>query len=118
MQHVDLHRFRKRKNLTQGDIADAIGLDRSRISKYESGKERTDYITDKLITRFPEIVNYVIHKIEVTNRLSEPIPKFNHPDILTARDLRKQIALLKAQIKGLEIQLEQLPPGANIDDIL
>lgn len=37
MFHEKLRQMRKRSNLTQQDLADALGIDRTTITKYESG---------------------------------------------------------------------------------
>ena len=56
----DLKPFRKSKKITQFDVADTIGIQRSRLSNYENGRDRSETISNLLFKHYPEIIEYEI----------------------------------------------------------
>lgn len=54
----DLKSFRKKNKLKQDDVAECIGMDRARISRYETGKDQSVTITNLLLKHYPEIIEY------------------------------------------------------------
>ena len=69
----DLASYRKAKKLNQSQIAEAVGLGQPRISRYEKG-ERTDYVSEKLLEAYPDIIEYEYIHIE-----SDPPPTITFP---------------------------------------
>lgn len=57
----DLKRYRKSKKLTQKELATLLDVDQSRISKYESGKEVTDYMNDLISSKLDGVESYWNH---------------------------------------------------------
>lgn len=64
---IDIKALRKAKNLTQKQLDDIINVGQARISRYESGKEVTEYITEKLMKSFDDYASYMI----IDNQVNE-----------------------------------------------
>ena len=87
----DLKGFRKKLKITQTELADTIGVDPARISRYESGKDRSLIISRLLQENYPEITEYT---------LPEPVDLcFIHEDYqkckIEREMMRKQILLME-----------------------
>lgn len=59
---IDLKAFRKAKKITQIQVSKDIEVDQARVSKYESGKDPSQFITDKLIAYYEDIDSYMIQE--------------------------------------------------------
>ncbi len=57
---IDLKRFRKENKLDQLQLAEIIGVAQSRISKYETGKELSKSVEERILDKFPEAKAYII----------------------------------------------------------
>lgn len=75
---IDLKRFRKEKKLKQFDLAEQLNIDQSRISKYETGKEVTEFMTALILDKFPESESYLIQEHQ-TSLLQEPQIVYSAP---------------------------------------
>lgn len=69
----DIQSFRKDRKLTQLDVALKTGLDQAVISKYESGKARTNHVSDILFSHYPELKNYKFDEKEKFDPIQELI---------------------------------------------
>ena len=99
IQPVDLHRFRREKKLKQQDVADATGIDRARISKYENGKEVTEYVHNLIIEAYPESTEYI------SQVAHEPVEKYKKGDDWFSSDIdgiTTNISLLQLELLRLE----------------
>ncbi len=116
MQHVDLQRFRSEKKLTQKAVADKIGQDRARISKYESGKERTDFLTELILEHYPDSADYVIHTSDTPSVVGESQARYMPLDVqiryrllLTElRELQQRSELLEQMIRAYRSEYADL----------
>lgn len=116
VQHVDLHRFRKENKLKQSDIATASGLDRSRISKYESGVQRTEYVYSKLTKAYPKLLEYEIQISESRNQFGiELESKNNNPKIEIHKTKKNTFKTLNG-ITVIEIPLVSMKAHAQYLD--
>lgn len=57
---IDLKKFRFDKEISQKELANKTHLDQSRISKYETGKEVTFYVEQKILEAYPDARLYII----------------------------------------------------------
>jgi transcriptional regulator with XRE-family HTH domain len=87
----DLKSFRKKIKKTQTEVAKEIGIDPGRISRYESGKDRSLIISRLLEKCYPEIIDYTISE---PKDLSDLEHKFEMCKLLTEMQ-SKQIALME-----------------------
>lgn len=81
-----LRQLRTEKNLSQKDVADAIGVDRTTYTKYETGKSQPDFVTIQKLAEFYSVsVDYLLGRTDIRNPY---IPEeYTQKHKVTKRDL-------------------------------
>jgi len=106
---IDLKQFRKSIKKSQGDIAIAIGVGASRISRYESGKELSNSITERILEKYPDAKNYIVDKLPEEGGVLafEDYKSEKDEEIKYLREMNMElIRLLKDQNKMTEAMKE------------
>lgn len=63
-----LRQLRTEKNLSQKDVANAIGVDRTTYTKYETGKSQPDFTTIQKLAEFYSVsVDYLLGRTDIRN---------------------------------------------------
>jgi len=63
-----LKQLRIEKNLSQKDVANAIGVDRTTYTKYETGKSQPDFVTMQKLAEFYSVsVDYLLGRTKIRN---------------------------------------------------
>lgn len=95
---IDLKKFRKAHGLSQGEIAEKTGIDRPRISKYETGKEISLTVERKILECYPSASEFTIDETIAGN----------FQDIVKQSEaLHQQNLRLEQQNNFLQVQLEK-----------
>lgn len=68
---IDLKAFRLKYNLSQTEIAEKARIDKSRLSKYENGKETPRSIENRILAAYPEAKNFI--KPEMEDQISQAL---------------------------------------------
>jgi transcriptional regulator with XRE-family HTH domain len=107
-----LRTLRDRRNWSQQTLADMMNIDRSTLSRYETGKSIPSYQT---LLRFAEI--YQVDKEFLIEELAEQRPKSLEPgfilkESLEDHDLAIILQLLKQEpaLKKALLELQLIPP--------
>jgi transcriptional regulator with XRE-family HTH domain len=81
-----LKQLRIEKNLSQKDVANAIGVDRTTYTKYETGKSQPDFVTMQKLAEFYSVsVDYLLGRTNIRNPY---IPEeYTEKHKVTKRDL-------------------------------
>lgn len=107
-----LRKLRDSRNWSQQTLADMMNMDRSTVSRYETGKSLPSYQT---LVRFAEI--YQVDKEILVGELTEQQPKSDVPgfilkESLEDHDITLILQLLKQEpaLKKALLELQLLPP--------
>lgn len=107
-----LRKLRDSRNWSQQTLADMMNMDRSTVSRYETGKSLPSYQT---LVRFAEI--YQVDKEILVGELTEQQPKNDVPgfilkESLEDHDITLILQLLKQEpaLKKALLELQLLPP--------
>lgn len=107
-----LRKLRDSRNWSQQTLADMMNMDRSTVSRYETGKSLPSYQT---LVRFAEI--YQVDKEVLVGELTDQQPKNDEPgfilkESLEDHDLTLILQLLKHEpaLKKALLELQLLPP--------
>jgi len=89
-----LRQLRTEKNLSQKDVADAIGVDRTTYTKYETGKSQPDFVTIQKLAEFYSVsVDYLLGRTDIRNPY---IPEeYTQKHKVTKRDLMQYEDFIK-----------------------
>ena len=105
---IDLQRFRKIKKIHQSDISEMTGLNQAVVSRYESKKHVTPFITAVLLEKIPELESYMI---EDDSHVNEESPVYSVQDydrnnlLETLKNLSESNKVLAESIaQAIEIQ--------------
>ncbi|WP_090762791.1 helix-turn-helix domain-containing protein [Bacillus sp. OK048] len=77
-----LRKLRDRRNWSQQTLADMMNMDRSTVSRYETGKSIPNYQT---VVRFAEL--YQVEKEYLVEELNQLLPKVDEPGYITKESL-------------------------------
>ena len=95
---INLKKFRKAHGLSQVEIAETTGIDRPRISKYETGKEISLTVENRILECYPSASEYTIDN-EVAGNFHEIVKQ--------SEALSNQVQKLEQQNSFLQDQLEK-----------
>jgi len=89
-----LRQLRTEKNLSQKVVADAIGVDRTTYTKYETGKSQPDFTTIQKLAEFYSVsVDYLLGRTNIRNPY---IPEeYTKKHKVTKRDLMQYEDFIK-----------------------
>ncbi|HEY8361978.1 MAG TPA: helix-turn-helix transcriptional regulator [Tissierellaceae bacterium] len=89
-----LRQLRTEKNLSQKVVADAIGVDRTTYTKYETGKSQPDFTTIQKLAEFYSVsVDYLLGRTNIRNPY---IPEeYTQKHKVTKRDLMQYEDFIK-----------------------
>ncbi|MGF7429617.1 helix-turn-helix transcriptional regulator [Thermoanaerobacterium thermosaccharolyticum] len=92
-----LKSLRLEKKLNQKDVAEALGIDRTTYTKYETGKSEPDFeITSKIANYFDVSIDYLLGKSDIRN------PEKIVQDKLTEKDKKDIAKDLEKMMNDLE----------------
>ncbi|MEH7253076.1 helix-turn-helix transcriptional regulator [Neobacillus niacini] len=77
-----LRKLRDRRNWSQQTLADMMNMDRSTVSRHETGKSIPNYHT---VVRFAEL--YQVEKEYLVEELNQLLPKVDEPGYITKESL-------------------------------
>jgi transcriptional regulator with XRE-family HTH domain len=104
---VDLQRYRRYKKLHQSDISEITGIEQPIISKYENKKYVSEFITEILLDKIPELKDYIIDD----GIVKEDNPEYGRLDdhklnlIITIKNLSESNKILAESIsQAIELQ--------------
>ena len=84
-----LRRLRKEIGYNQGQLADRLGISRSAISMYESGRRQPDYETLELFADFFNVdMNYLLGKTDMSTYYIDPETARIADEIKNNKDLK------------------------------
>ena len=104
--------LREANELTQSGIADKLGLTRSRIGMYETGKREPDYETLELIADFFNVdIDFLLGRSDKTTRLPNAVVLSNREKFLIEKyrlcdDHGKELIEYMAQAESTRSQRE------------
>lgn len=112
LRGMHLITLRLEKNITQKELADALGIDKTLISQYEGEILKPDYdIVEKMAEFFGVTVDYLVNKQEEKPVMPTPtaVPKENR--------LLRESNTVKLQPEYLEIAKEIQEAGIAAEDV-
>lgn len=103
---IDLKEFRKQHGLKQEDVSKLSGIDRARISKYESRKDISPTVEIAILQAYPSAKEFIIegisgHPTDFDQVLYENI------------ELKKRLQNREADTEFLKVQLDKLTTMLN-----
>ena len=100
---VDIKRYRLDKRILQREIAEALGSDQTRISKYESGRQRSVKLSDAMLRVYPDSEAYMIP--EDYEAGSDHLELSNSTPSSTLKSLVMKKKMFASKIKAIEFEI-------------
>lgn len=105
---------RKNNNLNQTQLAEKLYLDRSSISKYESGKQIPEIPTLETIADYFEVsLDYLVGRTDIRNYTESGKVASNENEIFNVKYKNENLSLSKKEIEELIEKLEELLEKLN-----